>query len=298
MLPSLSERRVRAGRVLTTGVVVVTLGFFGPGRAPAQERPVATYPELEVRREMVLIGAGVGLVVSGLLVPVQTVAVPARGLDPEGIAWEVDRRIVGNRSTSAGAASDWTRNAAMAFPIALAFAFGEPDARWDGAVRRGVVYAESLGFSLGTTMLGKVLVGRARPYAFLPASDRPDDPAYDVTRDRTFYSAPSGHSAGAWNGTAIAVTEHLLTRPDAHWVERFGVGFVGGGLAGSTAALRVEAGQHFPSDVLAGAGLGIASGIALPLLHRGRLALPSRSAVLQSLAGVVSGTLVGVALSH
>jgi membrane-associated phospholipid phosphatase len=292
------QPRVRSGRLRLTSLTVGVVGLFGPLAAHAQERPGGTYPELETRREVVLLGVGVGLVVSGMLVPVETVAVPAEGLDPEGIAWGFDRDIVGNRSTSAATASDWTRNAAMAFPIALAFTFGEPGARWDAVARRGVVYAESLGFSLGTTMLGKVLVGRARPYAFLPASDRPDDPGYDVTRDRTFYSHPSGHSASAWNGAAIAATEHLLTRPDAHWVERFGIGFVGGGLAGATASLRVEAGQHFPSDVLAGAGLGIASGIALPLVHRGELPLPSWSAVLQSLAGVVSGTLVGVAVTR
>ena len=298
ILPTFVAHRTRRACAVLAGTFVSVAAVLVPLSVAGQQREADGYPEFDVRREFALLGVGAGLVVGSLIVPVEVVDVPAVGLDPTGINWEVDRRVVGNRSLAASEASDWTRNAAMAFPLALAFTFGGAGEDLNRAVRRGIIYGESLGFSLGTTMLAKRLIGRARPYAFLAASDRPDDSAYDVTRERTFYSAPSGHSAGAWNGTAVAITEHLLTRPDAHWPERFGVAFVGGALAGATATLRVEAGQHFPTDVLAGAGLGIASGIALPLTHRGTRALPSRSAVLESLAGVVSGTLAGIALSR
>ncbi|MDM7915213.1 MAG: phosphatase PAP2 family protein, partial [Candidatus Eisenbacteria bacterium] len=38
-------------------------------------------------------------------------------------------------------------------------------------------------------------------------------------------------------------------------------------VATSTALLRVVSGEHFPSDVVAGAALGAAAGILIPLVH-------------------------------
>lgn len=58
-----------------------------------------------------------------------------------------------------------------------------------------------------------------------------------------------------WTGAAVGMTEHLLRRPGASWTESFGIRFVAGGLAGMTSALRVVGGQHFSSDVLAGAAV-------------------------------------------
>ena len=63
-----------------------------------------------------------------------------------------------------------------------------------------------------------------------------------------------------------------------------------------TALCRVQAGQHFPSDVLVGSGIGVASGIAIPLLHRGDRSLPSRRALLETLGGTVLGSVLVVAL--
>jgi len=95
----------------------------------------------------------------------------------------------------------------------------------------------------------------------------------------------------------LGMTTHLLQRPQASWVERAGVGFLGGVLAGTTSALRVEAGQHFPSDVLVGAGIGIVSGVAVPLLHRGEQQIRT-DAVLQMVGGGLAGTFLGVMLAR
>ena len=94
------------------------------------------------------------------------------------------------------------------------------------------------------------------------------------------------------------MTEHLLLRPDASWVERVGIGFLGGTVASATSALRVESGQHFPTDVIAGAGIGIATGVAVPLLHRGALPMPSSNAWLQMIGGSLAGALTGVLLAR
>lgn len=267
------------------------------GPATAQLSPGTLYPDLQTRREILVSGIGAGLLVTGGLLPVHERAVPPQGLDPADIRWGIDRRIVGHRSLDARRASNWTRDAALAFPLVLAFTSGAPGQRWRSFGTRGIVYAETLLLSQGETLLAKTAWGRPRPYAYLAEDERPDDPAYDVSQGRTFRSMPSGHSSSAWTAATIATTENLLGRPGASWAERALVGFVGGGLAGATSQLRVTAGQHFPTDVVAGAGVGIVTGIAVPLLHRDGRPVPSAKAWLEAMGGTLTGALLGVAIA-
>jgi len=294
-------RAVKRRRVI--GTVAVLFALCGPGGVLAQSAaprasPTGLYPELRKDREILLLAAGTGLLISGRLVPVSTRDIPFGGLDPAEIAWGSDRAVVGNRDVRANGVSDWTRAAAMALPLALAFTAAQPGERWHGLAVHGVVYAETMLFSQGSTLLAKTTGSRPRPYAYLPEDQRPNDPAYDVSQERTFRSMPSGHSSSAWTGAALGVTEHLLSRPDASWVERVGVGFVGAGFAGATSTLRVTAGQHFRSDVLAGAAIGVATGVSVPLLHRGARPLPSRHAWLQSMGGALAGTAFGILVAR
>jgi membrane-associated phospholipid phosphatase len=252
------------------------------------------YPEYRKAREIALFGTGIGLLVPALLISTDVRDVPASGLDPSEISWGVDRDIVGNSNVDANVLSDWTRTAAVLFPFVLTLATGEEGQRWRGLGRRTMVYAETFLLSRGFTQFVKVTTSRPRPYNYLAAADRPDEVYYDVTQERAFWSFPSGHSAQAWTGATLGMVEHLLTRPDASWLERSSVGLVGGALAGATSALRVKAGQHFPSDVMIGAGVGIATSVTVPLLHRGDQAYPSKKAWLQMTGGAVVGTLLGI----
>lgn len=288
-------------------VAVLTLGLpAGVGgqlslrgdTVTAAEPVVRFDPDLRLGRELTLAGFGIALEASAFLISVESQAVPVSGLDPLDISWHADLDVVGNRNTGANNASNWTRNLSLVFPFVLAAASGEGGERWESFGRRSVVYAETLLITHGLTQVGKEALGRARPYAYIAIGERPDEAAYDVAGSRTFHSMPSGHSSSAWTGAAIGMTEHLLGRPDAKWFERVGTGFAGGALAGTTSALRVAAGQHFPSDVLAGAALGIATGVTVPLLHRGQRPLPSTSASLQTMAGALAGTLLGVLIAR
>jgi membrane-associated phospholipid phosphatase len=255
------------------------------------------YPDLRKEREIAISGVGAAFLAGGLLAQPNLVGVPASGFDPLEIGWSVDRDIVGNHSLRAGAMSDWTRNASLVFPVALSAALAQRGALGRRFTHHGLVYAEAMLLSQGMTWFGKATLGRARPFAYLSESTRPDHLHYDVTLERAFFSMPSGHSSSAWTGATLAMTTHLLQRPQAGWVERAGIGFLGGLLAGSTSALRVEAGQHFPSDVLVGAGIGIVSGVAVPLLHRGERGVET-NAVLQMIGGGVAGALVGVLVAN
>ena len=294
----------RSVRHLAVGLLLPVLSL--PTAARGQVWPSAdsltvqasqAYPHLRKGREITLSGVGAGLLVTGLLLAANHVDVPQQGFDPGGIAWSVDRDIVSNHSRGADRAGDWTRDASLIFPLGLAFATGQRGERWHGFARSSVVYAETILLSQGLTWLGKSALGRARPFTYLSADARPDHLSYDVSEERAFASMPSGHSSSAWAGAALGMTTHLLQRPQAGWIERAGVGFLGGALAGATSALRVEAGQHFPSDVLVGAGIGILTGVAVPMLHRGDRQLRT-NAVLQMVGGGLAGTFLGVMLAR
>ncbi|GMR13553.1 MAG: hypothetical protein BMS9Abin29_1765 [Gemmatimonadota bacterium] len=304
-------RSTRHDWVRSLGIVPVVLALCVPAAArgqltkgdssvsmPGSVHPERFYPDLRKGREITLAGVGSGIMGTALLLPAVFRDVPAQGFDPAGIVWGVDRNIVGNRSLDANATSDWTRNAAVVFPLVLAWATGQPGERWSEFGRSSSVYAETFLISRGLTNLGKATLRRSRPFTYLSLADRPQDSAYDVSRERAFRSMPSGHAASAWTGATLGMMEHLLRRPEASWVERAGVGFLGGALAGSTSALRVAAGQHFPSDVLAGAGIGLATGVTVPLLHRGKQPLPSSKAWLAMVGGALAGTLVGVLVAQ
>ncbi|HSG49953.1 MAG TPA: phosphatase PAP2 family protein, partial [Longimicrobiales bacterium] len=76
----------------------------------------------------------------------------------------------------------------------------------------------------------------------------------------------SGHAAAAFALATLMSTVYTdihgrSTASDLLWASSLSV-------AGFTAYARVKAGMHYPSDVLVGAAVGSAIGLAVPWLHR------------------------------
>jgi len=285
----------------TVIALIVALGALVARAVPAAP-PVQ--PELRWTRDAALLGGGAGLVGLAGFIDVSVRPVPSQGLDPGDVRWSFDREQIGRFDTRALDASDVGSAAAMAYPMAVAFACQPPGARIGGTLRRSVVYLESFLVATGVSMIIKNSTDRPRPYTYVPADRRPGGSAYDVAASEAFESMPSSHASSSFCGAAFAMTDHLLSRPQAGWAERAGVGFAGGLLAGMTATLRVSAGKHFPSDVLAGGAIGFASGVTVPLAHHylapgGRRApLPPRRAWLQSLGGLGAGIGAGILVAN
>ncbi|MBM4183265.1 MAG: phosphatase PAP2 family protein [Gemmatimonadetes bacterium] len=289
-------------------LVVAAVGLATPSVALAQAAPGggtvaatqpdrrSSYPQYSLARELTLAGVGAGFALGTALVTSNVRSVPSQGLDATAIAWSVDREVLGDLSSAADRSSDRTRELAAAYPFVLAWATS-PGERWSALGRRSLLYAEAFWITGGITYLTKELVGRPRPFTYASSAERASSSAYDVATESAFESMPSGHASSSFLGAGLSITEYLLRHPDASGLERFGVAALGGALGGSTAALRVQAGKHFPSDVLVGAGIGLGTGVALPLLHRGERRAPSGRAWLQAAGGLAVGAITGAALA-
>jgi membrane-associated phospholipid phosphatase len=246
--------------------------------------------------------AGAYLVSRGLSITHQSV--PPQGLDPSNISWGIDRRSIGHPSTGADKASDVTLAATMVGAPVLALLTQPGVQGFGNVVRRPLVlYGESLLLAEAGIRLLKRSADRPRPFTYLPESERPTSPAYDVNADGAFLSMPSGHATISFTAASFAAADNLLSHPDAGWQEHVAVAAVGGLLAGATGNLRIKADQHFPSDVLVGGLMGTACGVSIPLLpgyvlpggHQAQH--PPGHAWLETAAGYLLGAGVGVGLS-
>ena len=279
---------------------------LGPrlARANTHASTTVALPQLQWSVDGILGAAVLAGNAIGLNLTVTSSAVPEQGLDPAAIRWGVDRNIIGNPNTSAARAGDVLVNSLMLAPPILALAT-QPGVRGFGNIVRRpfVLYGEALLLAQACTQLLKPVIGRPRPFTYLPASERPAGAGYDVNEEETFLSMPSGHSATAFAAAAYATTDNLFSRPDAGWGEHVAVASIGTLLAGFIAGSRVQADQHFPTDVVVGGLIGTASGVSVPLLHRyvfpgGRSAPePEGRDVLVTAAGYVVGVVAGAGLS-
>lgn len=131
----------------------------------------------------------------------------------------------------------------------------------DGGVPDLLLGGESVLVSAALTVTAMLAMRRPRPFLYgddAPLEDREDGGAA--------LSFPSGHTANAFS-LAIALFQIQRARhpheSTPYWV-------LGGTLALATGVgvTRVIAGDHFPSDALAGALIGSAIGWVIPELHR------------------------------
>lgn len=168
-----------------------------------------------------------------------------------------DRSAADNWSPTADKWSDVILTSIMISPAALLFDAGiQKD-----SLTVGVMYAESLLITRGASGTTKNIVQRNRPYTYnsrVPYRDKMDKDAV-----RSFYS---GHTVNAFNTAVFTGTVFSDYYPESPW--RYAVWGAGLSAASLTGYLRYRSGMHYPSDILAGALIGSATGFLVPLLHR------------------------------
>lgn len=190
-----------------------------------------------------------------------------------------DRGIAGNRNESLFTVGDIAVLTTILYgPIMLVLGEGFANGMSDTLVVTEAVLASS-----ALQVLISYAVKRPRPYVY---SD--ETPLADRTNGNAARSFYSGHVA---NGMAAAVATsiafHRLDQEGLGWLA-LGIGVVGTGVVG---AARIHSGSHFPTDVLVGAAIGGAIGIAIPALHDyGFTVEPVASSELDAVKGLALST--------
>lgn len=123
-----------------------------------------------------------------------------------------------------------------------------------------VMYLESLFLSNAIKEVVKLSVHRVRPYMYFENYDKSAIKFHDFEM-----SMPSGHTVNAFMGATFLSYTFCQYYPDSVW--RIPVIATSYALAIGTGALRMASGNHFFSDVLAGAAIGSACGFLVPFAH-------------------------------
>ena len=221
--------------------------------AAAPARTDSVY-ELDLTRDLVLSGVSTGVFTTSLFLPAlieeQTSVESINGLDS---------LIMRDYGAVGDTVSTYATYAMLLSPAATALlTLMESSSAAADALTYATMYGQAFVLTYGTKDVLKALVSRHRPYTYagsVPAGEEDD----------YYNSFPSGHTAFAFMSATFLARTFADEFPDSRW--RVPVAAGAFAAAGAVATLRVTSGNHFITDVLAGAAVGALWGWVIPELH-------------------------------
>lgn len=246
---------------------------FNPKDKTARETQKSDSPyEWKWVRDGIWTGVALGASAGGLMLIKNKDDLPlderAKFLDEESLQREIDnlnfmdRWVAGKHNEKASEISDIPFALSFVAPFALLF----DDEINDHTGQYIGLYIESLATTAALYTITAGLVDRSRPYVYDSSGDTTEDRRFKNNGQRSFYS---GHVAATATATFFAAKAYSDFNPDSN-----GKIFVWTGAAVLPAAVgvfRMEAGQHFLTDVLLGYVLGAGTGILVPELHKRKM---------------------------
>ncbi|AEJ19057.1 phosphatase PAP2 family protein [Gracilinema caldarium] len=261
--------RDRSGKTAALALACLLSALTGLSATPAAFR-LSTSVDGALAGTGLLLGAGAFAYERSVGQPLP----PSGILDP-GSVNPLDRPFMAPFSATLDPISTAFTLTALAAPAVLLSA---PSDDW---FPLGVMYAESMLLTWGVKELGKNLLPRYRPYMYYSGY-----PEAELSNGDYRQSFPSGHTALAFTAAGFTACAFSLYYADSPWKVPAIAGSYA--LASAVAALRVASGNHFVTDVLAGAALGTLSGWLVPALHATAFALPGLGASRAGVSGNAS----------
>ncbi len=175
-----------------------------------------------------------------------------------------DRKAICNWNTDMDAISSVGKYALLISPSIMLL----PQLKykeWDNMLTYGVMYFEVALLNIGITELSKSLSNRVRPYLYgdnLTISKKNDM----IKNENVYDSFFSGHTSAAFSSAVFLSKTYSDIYGKSTWSKVIWISSIS--LASTVGYLRYESGQHFPTDIIAGAIIGSAIGYLIPVLHK------------------------------
>ncbi len=168
-----------------------------------------------------------------------------------------DRRAINNWSTGANDASKVAMALCISGMIPLIV---NPQTRND-ALTISVMSAETLIWALSLPQLSKITTSRKRPFVYNESVDL--EHKLESRASESFFSRTSTIAFASSVFTANIFDSYYPNSPYSKWI------WAGSMCLATTASyLKFYAGQHFPTDIIAGALMGSFIGWFIPYTHR------------------------------
>jgi len=170
-----------------------------------------------------------------------------------------DRIATSQFSERHNKASDVLMNGSYAMPFVLLA--GKKTRKSFGQIM--LLYGEAVSMNAGFTLITKFVFKRPRPYIF---NETITDEYKTSRKARTSFI--SGHTSTTTVNCFFAAKIFSDFYPDSKWKPV--VWTLAATIPAATATLRVTAGKHYPTDVIAGYAMGATIGVLIPHLHRNK----------------------------
>jgi membrane-associated phospholipid phosphatase len=177
-------------------------------------------------------------------------------LDPSDVN-SFDRPVIDNRSKTAKSTSDMFFYGSFGLPLVLLL---DKEIRKD-AGKIGLLYLQALGITGSLYVTSAMIADRFRPYVYNPNVDM--DTRTGGGGKNSFFA---GHPGIVATSTFYMAKVYADYHPQMKnkWV----LYSLAGAAAVTTGLLRIQAGEHFYSDVIVGVPIGAAVGILVPHFHK------------------------------